>query len=323
MSEEAPMASQEGETDAAPPVFKWDGSRLKDADPSRIEACNFRAPGFLSQSDLQQLGAIHQKFAQHLSARLSTFLRMECGFKITRFNSTSFEKFAAEIASPAYVTLFQIAPLPGIGVLDLSIRLGLAIAERILGGKGNVTVAERSLTEIELALVEDVIQLILAEWARQWEDGGQVFQPQCVGNETSGRFLQTAPADSAVLVIGMEATMGDCVEPVQIVIPFSMIEPVLKKMHGERNRHEPARPPQMQWRSPYDAILVPVTAEWDVREMTVREVIDLQPGHVLEMPRELLAQTRIRFADASEFEGTVGVKSGRVAVQLTKQNRLE
>ena len=325
MSDGDPIEPQAGNPDAvaaAPSVFKCDGTRL-DVDPAAIQAYNFRSPGSLGQTHLQQLGMMHQKFAQHLSARLSTFLRMECALKIAKFGSMTFAEFAGSINDPAHVTLFQAEPLRGIGILDISVRLALAMADRILGGRGRAQEQARNLTEIELALLEDAVAMVAGEWARLWESEGHALHPQCIGCETSGRFLQTSPPDAAMVVVAIEAMFGENIEQMQIGFPFSMIEPALKKMQGEHRQNEVAPPRQIQWRSPFNAILVPVTAEWLVSELTVRDVIGFQPGQVLELPRALLAQTRVRFADAHEFEGTAGVKSGLVAVQLTKQNRLE
>ena len=59
------------------------------------------------------------------------------------------------------------------------------------------------------------------------------------------------------------------------------------------------------------------------KEMSVGEVIQLRPGDILEMSRDLIAQTNVRLSNATEFIGTAGVEDGRVAVQLTKRKTLE
>jgi flagellar motor switch protein FliM len=305
-----------------PSVFHHDGSLLKDIDPASITACDFRAPGFLGQKDLQQLGALHQRFVQHACARLSMFLRMECELKIATFNTMPFGEFSASIGNPSHVTLFQAEPMQGIAILDMGVRLGLAMADRILGGKGRVEGVPRSLTEIELALLEDVVAIILGEWAQLWPGDGGAPRPQCIGVETSGCFLQTSAPDATIVVVAIEVILGENIDQIQIGFPFSMIEPAVKKMQAEHRQGEEASPRQIQWRTPYNGILVPVTAEWDFTEMTLREVIGLEPGQVLEMPRDLLTQTRVRFADTHEFLGTAGVKSGHTAVQLTLQKTL-
>ena len=303
-------------------VFKFDGTRFSELDPTSIEPYNFRSPGFLNPAVMDQLRMLHLTFAQQLSAKMAAFLRMECSVQISKFDNINFGEFTCSILEPAHLTLFQMEPLRGIGVLDIGVKLALAIADRILGGRAQAAVLERNLTEIELALLEDIVAIVLREWAQIWKKEMELF-PQCIGYETSGRFLQTSASDATIIVVALEVMLGENIEQIQLGIPFSMIEPLLKQVQAPPRIAEEVPVKKMQWRSPFNAISVPVTAEWDVREMTVSEVIALEPGSFLEIPRDLLTQTRVRFADTSEFEGTIGVKSGFVAVQLTKQNSLK
>lgn len=300
------------------PVFKWDGSRTIAAEAG-LEAYNFRNPGFLSQADLRQLAISHEKFVQHMSARLSTFLRMECVVKIRKMTSSTFSKFTEGIVSPTHVTLFQVEPLRGVGVLDMSLPLALAIADRVLGGRGRVIESENNLTEIESALVEDVIHLILGEWANQWHDNNWNFQPRCVGTDTGGRFLQTSAADAVTLTIDLEVTLGECIEHMQMGVPFSMIEVIVKKMQQARLKGDEARAKKMEWRRPYEDIEVPVIAEWAVKDMSVADVINLQVGDMLRMPMNLIENTVVRLSMAPEFIGTIGIEKGHVAVKLTQR----
>jgi flagellar motor switch protein FliM len=299
-------------------VYKWDGSRME---PPEVEpdAYNFRNPGFLSQADLRQLAVTHEKYVQHLSARLSTFLRMECVIKIRKLSSSTFAKFCEGIQSPTHVTLFQVEPLRGVGILDMSLPLGLAMVDRLLGGKGRVVDSDNNLTEMEIALVEDAVQLILTEWSNQWHDSNWNFQPHCIGTDTSGRFLQTSAAEAVTLIIDLEVTLGECIEHMQMGVPFSMIEVIVKKMQQSRLKGDETRAKHLEWRASYEEIGVPVIVDWVVKELTIQEVLDLRPGDMLPMPMEMIKNTRIRLSDTPQFVGTVGIEKGRVAVELNSR----
>ena len=297
-------------------IFSMDGAHIEGIDGSKLAPYNFRNPGFLSHADLRQLGVLHQRFIQHLSARLSTFFRMECVLKITKFNSSTFSKFCESLANPTHLTLFQVEPLRGVGIVEISLPLGLTMADRLLGGKGRVSDTDRTLTEIEVALLEDAMQLIITEWTQLWEEQHTAFRTQCIGHETSGRFLQTSASDAVFVIMTVEVTLGEICEQFQMGIPFSMIETMVKKMHLARQRGDDTRPKQIQWRAPYAGISVPITAEWKIRDMTLGEVIAMRKGDVIELPRELVAQTRVRLSNTEEFVGTVGMQNGHVAVQL-------
>jgi flagellar motor switch protein FliM len=308
----------------AKPIYAFDGRRMDDdVDRSVIEVYNFRNPGFLRQGDLRQLELLHQKFVEHLSARLSTFLRMECVVKMLKFGSTTFSRITESMRATTHVTLFQVEFLRGIGIMDTSLPLSLAIADRLLGGKGRLNESNRGLTEIEIALIEDVSQLILVEWTHQWPEQELSFAPSIIGHDTSGRFLQTAEADVVHITIQLEIVLGECVGQLQMFIPFAMIEPIVKLMAVARLKGPDARARTMEWRKPFNSINVPVTAEWIVKDMSIGDVIKLRPGDVLEMDRELIGRTHVKLSNTTGFLATAGVEDGRVAVQLTQRKTME
>jgi flagellar motor switch protein FliM len=325
MEEESAIAgialSDDGE---GKPIFSSTGRRI-DAEVNRaaIEVYNFRNPGFLRQGDLRQLETLHQKFIEHLSARLSTFLRMECAVRLVKFGSSTFSRVVETMKATSHVTLFQVEFLRGIGILDISLPLSLAIADRMLGGKGRLSDASRGLTEIEVALLEDVAQMILVEWTHQWPEQEVTFTPSIVGHDTSGRFLQTAEADVVHVMVQAEVVIGECIGQIQMGIPFAMVEPIVKLMAIARLKGAEGKTRSISWRSPFNGINVPVVAEWAVKDMRIGEVVNLKPGDVLEMNHELVSQTQIRLSTTTRFVGTVGVEDGRIAVQLTHRKNLE
>lgn len=318
MSDEATASPTAPEIGAAT-VFDLNGDRMKAIDPAKIEAYNFRNPGFLSQTQLRQFAMLHEKLAGHLSARLSTFLRMECVLKVAAFQSMPFARFCEGLAHPTHITLFQVEPLRGVGVVELSLKLGLAMTDRLLGGKGRAVGADRILSEIETTLIEEAIQLVLKEWTHLWEDADGRLRAQCIGHESSGRFLQTAPPDSTFMVLQLEVAFGETREQLQIGIPFVMFEPFVKRMQRSPVQADEPRSRQMQWRASYAAISVPVFAEWRVREVSLGEVVKIQNGDVIPIPREAIHDTRLRLSGTEEFAGTLGVQNGHLAVQLRQR----
>jgi flagellar motor switch protein FliM len=299
-----------------PPAFNMHGDRMLDLDREKLTPYDFRNPGFIGEADLRQLNTMYERFVQHLAARFSTYVRMECEMKLAAFTSTTFAKFCEGLATPTHLTLFQVEPMRGVGIVDLGLPISLALADRLLGGKGKVADSNRPLTEIETELLADALQVVLTEWTALWEDPATPFNPLCIGHETSGKFLQTSPADAPFLSAAIDITIGELNGKMHVGVPFSMIETVVKQMQLSRQRGTTLTPKQIKWRAPFAGIAVPVIAEWQVREIALREVVQWQAGSVLELSRELIGQTHVRLSNTEEFTGTVGMQNGRIAVQL-------
>lgn len=301
-------------------VLRSDGTRGEEKDASRIEAYDFRNPAFLSEVELRQLRLIQEDFVRYLSARLSLFLRMEFGLKMAKLTTVPYEKFTESLPSPTHICLFKVEPLAGVGILDINPRLALSITDRILGGRGLAVKEERYLTEIEVTLLEDIVMIVLQEWSAQWRSE-QELQPQIIGHESNGRFLQTSPHDAVVLELTLEANFGDCSEQLRLGVPYYTIEPMVKKIHAQRQQvsRGGGMPKRAVWQKSYDSISIPVSAEWKALEVPLREVASLRVGDVLEFPHSLLNETRVLLNGTAKFVGTVGQEDDRVVVQLTRK----
>jgi flagellar motor switch protein FliM len=245
---------------------------------------------------------------------------MEFGLKMAKLTTVTYSKFCESLPNPTHLSLFKVEPLTGVGILDINPRLALTIADRLLGGRGHSVKAERYLTEIEIALIEDVILILLEEWCGQWKTE-QELRPLIIGHENNGRFLQTSPKDAIVLALALEVNFGDCSEQIQIGVPYYTIEPVVKKMQARRQKDTAVAQTtkRAEWQASYDRITVPVRAEWQAFELSVREIASLRVGDVIEMQPTVCSDTRVLLNGTPKFVGTVGLDSDRVAVQLTRK----
>ena len=151
-------------------LIRADGHRGVPDKSVKVESFDFRNPTFLSDVELRRLRLLHEDYIRYLSARLSLYMRMEFGLKMTQLTTVSYSKFTENLPNPTHLSMFKVEPLVGVGILDINPRLALTIADRLLGGKGHSVKAERYLTEIEVALIEDVIMIILEEWCGQWRN---------------------------------------------------------------------------------------------------------------------------------------------------------
>lgn len=286
----------------------------------KVEPYDFRNPAFLSEGELRRLRLIHEDFIRYLSARLALYLRMEFSLKMARLTTVTYSKFTESLPNPTHISLFKVEPLVGVGVLDINPRLALTIADRLLGGRGHSVKAERYLTEIEIALIEDVIVILLEEWCAQWKSE-QELRPLIIGHENNGRFLQTSPRDAIMLAMALECNFGDCSEQIQIGVPYYTIEPVVKKMQARRQKDTAVAQiaKRAEWQASYDRISLPVRAEWQAFEIPLREIVNLRVGDVLELNPAICAETRVLLNGEPKFLGTVGVDGDRVAVQLSKK----
>jgi len=286
-----------------------------------VQSFDFRNPVFLSPPELRRLRVEHDEYIQRLSALLSIFLRIEFGLQMSELKTLPFRDFTETVGSPAHLVLFKVEPLRGVCILDITPRLGLTIVDRLMGGAGQAVSQAHELSEIEVALLDQVVQIFISEWCNHWRDL-QDLRPVVLGHETSGQFLQTAHADTVMLVITLEGRISDCLEQIQFAFPYATIEPLVRqlglKIKADTQFADSTASHKPKWNPELEKARIPVTAEWPALEMTARDLTNLKVGDVLPLDSEVVNQVRLRLAALPKFIGRLGTTGSKWAVEITQ-----
>lgn len=299
------------------PIFLHDGTKILDSSGISSKKYDFTNPIVLSDADLSKLKTKSEQFAYYLAGHLSMFLRTEFNLELEDLTADLYSNFTQSIKTPSCVSMFKMQELNGVCLLDVNSHLSATVVDRILGGRGSTNPEERGLTDIEKALVEDFNQIILQEWCKQWEST-MSLTPSIIGSESSGKFLQTSPADAMMLIMSMEASFGDVSGPMRIAVPYYTMEPVLSRLLASVSSEETktTRPPR--WHEVYDNIPVQVSAEWDAFELSLRDLSNLEVDDIIEMDSALIEKTKLRIESRTCFTGEVGLEGDQVAFQVNE-----
>ncbi len=290
-----------------------------DKAPGRpVQRHDFRQPAFVSAAELRNLRLGHEEFVRSLAARLSMYLRFEVTLQLSKLPAIAFHQFIEGLADPTYLTLFKAEPLRGICLLDIPRRLGLTLVDRLLGGSALAVNWQRELSEIDVALLDQIAGILLGEWRQQWA-GLMDLRPVALGHETSGGFVHTSPRDTVMFAPAIETRVGDCVESIQLGFPCSTLEPLVRKLNARPGPGvmDAATAPAAQWNRSFEDVNIPVTAEWPGVELSVREVAQLKVGDVIPLAPESANQVRLRLANLPKFIGRLGTRGTHWAVEMT------
>lgn len=301
-------------------IYRHDGTEFPSSLKVTAKPFDFRTPVFLAESELRRIRALQTAFISSISARFSALLRADMSLKFTNLGTMPYAAFAESMKNPTHISLFKIDQLPGIGIIEINPRLAISMANRMLGGRGLTGEEERHLTEIESALLEEIVDIIIQEWGRQWRSELN-YSGRQIGHESNPRFLQASAQDAIMLVLSIEAMAGDSVEQIQIAVPHAMLEPIIKKFQAARKRELLAQPEikPRQWRSSYNQIAVPLVADWEIPAVAVSDILRLREGDLVEMPKAILQKTRVRIANTTRFLAQAGTENGHVAIQISNE----
>lgn len=305
--------------DGTTPVFggKTGRRRLKSEE---ILPFDFRQPTLLTAAELRRVRLRCDEFARQLGATLSSYLRTELGARVTKLQTAGYQKHVASLPGTTHLTLFKTDPLKGICLLDLAPRLGLMLVERLLGGPGQTAPDNRDLSDIESALLDEVVLLVLKDWCVQWAKFLEL-QPSILGHETNPKFLHTSPRDTVLLVLTMEMTLGDFTEALQLAFPYPTLEPLIRHLAAEAALDRDAAPkPQEKprWKTEFSDIPIAAAAQWHGLELSVRALTALKTGDVLMLGSESSDQVVVSLANAPKYRGRLGTCAQKWAIELTE-----
>jgi flagellar motor switch protein FliM len=282
---------------------------------------DFRQTSLLTPRQMRKLRAHETQFLSAMEARVALFLRAECPLKLAGIQIVSYQKLTEGWVGPTHLILFKTEPLRGVSLLEIPLQLGLSIVDRLMGGAGRIENATREISEIEKALLDQIVQIILEEWCNNWA-AIKPLKPVLLGCESNGRFLQTAPPSTNMLTLAIDARLGDCVGQIKLAFPYTALEPCLRQLcaGSEPISETPAPSPSapVKWNRCLDDIALPVTAEWQGLELSGRDVLYLKVGDVLQVTPEMAQQVCLRLGEMLKFHGRLGSVAGQWAVELTQ-----
>jgi flagellar motor switch protein FliM len=287
-----------------------------------IRGHDFRQSGFLAPSELRRIRQRHEQFIRSLAARLAIFLRLEFSLQLSKVQIASYQNFIENLPSPTPITLFKTEPLKGVGLLIITPPLAMTLVDRLLGGSGQTTEEARDLSEIEIALMDQVASLIIGEWCNHWPEM-RTLQPSLLGHENNSRYLQTALPDAAMLVLTMSGGIGEQSETIQLVFPYATVEPLVRLLSPSLPGSDaaPARAAKPKWNTEFDEVKIPIVAEWHGLKLSAGEIARLKVGDMLALDPACAAQVHLRLSEVPKFIGRPGTSGGKWAVQLTTINK--
>lgn len=286
---------------------------------AEVKVCDFRQPSLLSAAEMRKLRARHDDFIRSLATRLSIYFRLEFSLKLQDLQTQLYPRFIQSLPPVSHISAFKVAGLNGTGLVDFSPRFAMTLLDRMLGGVGTPLTLGREMTELEVAVLDHAVALMLSEWApgifRLAQNSTQIN-----AHETNPRFLQTAAEDTSMLVLSMEAQMGEIIETIRITCPFSMFESVLRELtpvaEVSKLQSTPAPQAPLQWNSRLDEIKVPLSATWSDIQVKAEKLARLQPGDVLPLSPTLFNNVQVRLARIPKFVGCLGQANERWAVEV-------
>ncbi|GHV08121.1 flagellar motor switch protein FliM [Clostridia bacterium] len=284
---------------------------------------DFRVAPRFSREHIRTFNVVYDSFARLFTSYLSGTLRVLCAAEVVSVEEVKYSEFVNSMPSSVILAIISMPPLAGPTLLEMAPDLAYIMIARLLGGSGASGMVEitRSFTEIELALLERVIRQFIGLLIESWEKIVTVQGVMLERIETSPQFAQIVALNDVVALVTIKVNIGNSEGFMNICLPQLALEPISKQLstklmfQATDSRNHPSKEAQIKDR--LQKTLLPVRAVFNDTSTSVRDILGLQPGDILQLDHNLNQSLTLKVGHLSKFKGSIGIKDNRYALKIS------
>lgn len=289
-----------------------------------VRPYNFRTANKFSKEQIRMLLFIYENYAGRLGTVLSGALRVVCEAEVVSVEEQTFGEFNNSMPSPVFLGIFEMPPLAGSCLLEISPTISYEIITRLFGGKGKFEAEKNKMfTEIEVAILNRVVQQILFAMDESWERITYV-RTSLDRIETSAQFAQIVPSNEPIVIITMNVKIGEMSDTINICLPHIAVQPIAKQLatatwYSDRpTKMESMDIESQKLNSCINNTNVTMHAMFNGTMATVQDVISLQVGDVIRIAHPVNEDLTMMVEHIPKFKGKLGVKGKTIAMKITE-----
>ncbi len=282
---------------------------------------DFRRSRRLSADQMRSLERMHEHLAGLLGTYLTAYLRTRVTCELRDVVQTVFEDVVRSQPARSIVATLAAEPLTGAQLMRLSPSLGHALIDRLLGGSGDVSVDDRTFTDIDIHVLERGLPVFLEALGESWA-GVERLHPVIRLLEASPQFLRLVGPQEAIVQIDIEISFAHHSGDLTIVIPYESLKPILPKLTSvalltEQTEDHPADIEGARLlRQAALGIEVDVSAVIGSTTLTVADFIDLSAGDVVMLDQQAAVPLEVLVEGRPKFLARPFVRSRRICLMI-------
>lgn len=196
-----------------------------------------------------------------------------------------------------------------VALLCLERKLAGAVADRLLGGRGEVTEPLAPATGAELALIRHFAEAFLEGLGSEFQTLGRAGWVMGA-HEPAPRLSSLVGPRERLLSVVFDLACGEVSGRIRLALPVSELGP------EDPAEEAPAPQTELTPGHPLSALPLPITAVLDTVEFSLRELLDLEPGDVIPLGARMDSPVEIRVAGVPKLKGRAGSINGQRVVQI-------
>lgn len=303
-----------------------DAEEFKDDGAKSVKNYDFERPSKFSKEHLRTLENIFEHFGRLLSTNLPGYLRKNVSVEVMNSEAVIYQEFTNALSNPVLLGIVDFSPLEGSIIIELAQNLGYAIVDRMLGGEGNPLEKSRDFTEIELAIIERIYNVITNLLPEPWVNVVHV-EPRLTRIETNSQFAQIIQPSEMTAIVTMNVRIGVVEGMMNVCIPYSCVEDVIDKLNTKFWYASMQTLDDTSYRDVIEVMIararIPVRAVLGKSTISLNDLLNMQKGDIIKLNSKVEDELSVYVGNIKKFTALPGSSSDSYAVKISSIIREE
>ena len=267
---------------------------LEKKEETQAKAYDFRRPTKLSKEYINTLFMIFEDFSKFAGNQLSSKIRTNISFKLVSIEQISYDEFLHSIPKFTLIGSFQSQPLNGIQLIEMNPQLSMELVELLCGGNENQIssaeeIAKKSFTDIELAILEEVLKGLVESFKNAWQDITQL-DSKLMSIDTNPQLLQNMSPNEPVVLATFTVNLFKRSTFINLCVPYVFFEGIIDKL-SFRNWFDAdksySQTDNQHLKKSLDAVDLVMETVLGETTVTLSDFMDLEVGDIISLDQKI------------------------------------
>ncbi|MGH1360185.1 MAG: flagellar motor switch protein FliM [Burkholderiaceae bacterium] len=273
----------------------------------------------LISGHMPALEAAHDRFGRQLGNSISAFLRRPSEISVGTSKVQRYADFIDALKLPTSLTIVQINPLRGKGLMVCEPDLIFALIETMFGGAGkhSAEFEGREFSPTERSVANALVRLITETYRLAWQEAYPLSLDP-VRTESQPKYAEVAGPDDAVVTFRCLIDVAGLSGAFHLCLPYTTLDPIRSTLYSTINKDQLNTDPV--WTEKLSEQLeiaeIELVAKLANTELTFGELINLSAGDFIEL--DLAEQVEITVNDVPFLSCNYGTNQDHYAVKVDR-----
>lgn len=303
-----------------------DVEEMQNTPERQIKNYDFKRPAKFSKEHLRTMEIIYEHYGRLLSTNLPVYLRKNVQVTVASSETVTFSEFTNALSNPVILGIVNFQPMNGNILVELTSKLGFAMIDRMLGGKGEPLEKNREFSEIELSIVEKMMVICVQLMREPWKNVIDI-EPMIDRIETNAQFAQVIAPSDMVAIIMLNVKIGDVEGYMNVCLPYFTLEDIMDRLNTKYWYSNMQAESDEQYQEYIESLIrrvdIPLKAVLGRTSISVNDFVNLQCGDVIRLDSKVSDDLNIYVGNIRKFTALPGANDDKYAVRVTTVVREE